>query len=662
MIENFANYLDQYSNGFKLAKQYCNGDNTTYYIIINRDIFSACKNLSCLKAFKYYYNGTNPYHTTFEPISVPEVVPKEQIVKNIVIITREDLLPVVCMCQEIDEVIVLSKSQLDDLEEYAKIPYRKYENLYPDERIDNDQYEEEYKLSTFSMQLKLPKSILDIHMGKLKISKERYDIAEDFINEFNLDVNQMVIINPTGYNKTLALEPSSWDPFIKYCVSKEFNVFTYINDTTTLSNTQMLDIPIGILMVLIEKGCKYVSVQNETLDLMHHLAYKNLEAIVIFKVWTETDFKRATELNYSNIADVSDNITSICSSGNALADAAIINLLIEKFEYKFVDYFYSELKIYATGYKLANIICKFDKNVIYLTMTQHIGDVARSLKIIKAIKKCLNIDNVIIITDKVLSGVTRLCEDVDEIITISKEQLDVLSRYARLPNRTHKNLFTEIPNDILYVSELFNFTNLQYELKLPINILKKYKSNFIIPLDTIDKAKNYMVENNLIPQETVVIIPYANSSSNFSLEDIQPLINYCIDKQYRVLTNCSPKENALPNTEKLMVDVDIFAGLLALGCKAIGVQSGLMDLLTWIENYTIRAIICCKSISLLDKYFAENKREKFLPEYKKLNPNLIYIKETKLSGMELNFGLNENINSFSDTILQTFIETYEHEE
>lgn len=89
----------------------------------------------------------------------------------------------------------------------------------------------------------------------------------------------------------------------------------------------------------------------------------------------------------------------------------------------------------------------------------------------------------------------------------------------------------------------------------------------------------------------ILLCPVAQSSSMLDYDLWRKFADILSRKGFTVYTNVFGKELTVDGTQALRVGIDEVACLGSMGCKIIGVQSGLMDVLLW---------VCPKQLTILN--------------------------------------------------------------
>ena len=300
------------------------------------------------------------------------------------------------------------------------------------------------------------------------------------------------------------------------------------------------------------------------------------------------------------------------------------------------DLFLDRLNSTIRGYEIAKRIIEKDPTTHYLIMHKHIGDAMRNLKYVilfknyysgeepyhmfekagKAVPKRWVVKKVVVVTDSLLAGVAKLYSSVDDVIALSKEELNDLEIYAKSFACIHENLHRgeygqngDISSEQLK-NTVFEVSSYNWVLDLPMNlpcqndwILSSIKVN----PNSVQAAKNLLEEHHSVADKTVVLCPYAKSSSIIPEKYWKVVIDWLKDQGYMVFTNTAPNEEALSGTIRLQIPVDVFCGLAALGCSFIGTQSGIVDILRWL-SIDVKLVAISYLVKPLDYKFARNRK------------------------------------------------------
>lgn len=278
--------------------------------------------------------------------------------------------------------------------------------------------------------------------------------------------------------------------------------------------------------------------------------------------------------------------------------------------------FLSNLDKLISGMKLANRICSYDTSNCYIIINRHIGDSVRAFKTLLSIKNYYGNDDdlyhfndeqthksvfkkkklikrIIVITTKSISGVAKLYSKYyDDLIVLSKDDLDALELYSYSGCSVHENIYyDENPSQIISKhyktdegswvrTKMFGITDLMWSICLPQGLA----TGQICISDASKNAGHIFIKNHkIIPNKMVVLCPVAKNSSMLVNAIWEEFARKLKSKGYRVFTNAFGNEETVKNTERFEQDIDILVYLATLGIRIIGVQCGLMDILVKIK-------------------------------------------------------------------------------
>ena len=224
-------------------------------------------------------------------------------------------------------------------------------------------------------------------------------------------------------------------------------------------------------------------------------------------------------------------------------------------------------------------LCR-DPQVHYFIKNKHLGDAVRTMPAISLFKHYKQSDGaevkIVVLTRENLVGLVRCCNEVNEIRVLSKKELDRLQWYA-----TNKNNSFQIHPDASTLEEEVAI----YEI--PDFFCKQNRNMLDIPhelsAESMDFARQYIEEHSLDIYKTIILAPYAGSSSSVDVGNLSQLADYFIRKQYFVLTNAAPEQAVVPSTGRVFLLPDQLLGLVAQGAIVVGVQSGLLDICEWMN-------------------------------------------------------------------------------
>lgn len=276
--------------------------------------------------------------------------------------------------------------------------------------------------------------------------------------------------------------------------------------------------------------------------------------------------------------------------------------------------FSEKFSILTHGMRIAHENLSYDNSVAYILVYRHIGDSISVFRRIASIKdyygenasrfhfediktnirpfpKKKLIKKVIAVVKPSCEGVAKLFSNcIDGLIVLSYKDLDALAQYAYSACCLHQNIYLEGDAGRLIARKsetdegqwarmtMFKISDMQWDFCLPEI---KYSGVAAIPYDTLEYTKKFINDNFIDVGKTIIICPVAQSSSMLEYgiwEKFADKMNKC---NFSVFTNVFANEPIVRGTKPLKVSIDVVACLGTMGCKIIGVQSGLMDVLLW---------------------------------------------------------------------------------
>lgn len=303
--------------------------------------------------------------------------------------------------------------------------------------------------------------------------------------------------------------------------------------------------------------------------------------------------------------------------------------------------FEKKLEEVCYGKKVADMNCSRDITIFYLIINRHLGDAITILNKVQIIKdyygvkanryhflegeiqkdvfrKIKTIKKIYIVTTKAIEGIAKLYEKhIDGIIVLNKQDLNCLEMYASSACSTHENIICDANverriSEHFHTAEgawtkweMFGISELMWNLCLPRQILSQKLLSMEISRDTEQATDALIKEKQLDINNTIVLCPVAQSSTMLDLEVWEDFATFLQANKFHVFTNAPGNEAPICNTEKLDVSIDIIVCLAKKGVQIIGVQSGLMDVITRINPEKVVIVSVLKTDN--DRQYAINK-------------------------------------------------------
>ena len=224
-----------------------------------------------------------------------------------------------------------------------------------------------------------------------------------------------------------------------------------------------------------------------------------------------------------------------------------------------------------------------------------------------AFPKKMVVKKVCVLTTRVLSGVVKLCQEVDDIVVLGKKELDELELYVNSAMCLHKNIFPDEDSAANMLKwNLYKTGTFAYRMNLPKEFVAQEAGKLNITEKILTESKKYILSNSMDASKSIILCPVAQSNSLLSKTFWDKVIQNLRDKGYVVYTNVGTNEQPLEGTNPLCVSIDVLCGLVSYGCRVIGVQSGLLDLLIWLkQDFSITVLSVIKTER--DLQFAKNR-------------------------------------------------------
>ncbi len=256
-------------------------------------------------------------------------------------------------------------------------------------------------------------------------------------------------------------------------------------------------------------------------------------------------------------------------------------------------------------YKCLLEIRLFKKNY-YFIKNKHVGDIVRTLPAISLFKECHlkhKRAKIIVLTTANKVGLMEMNKDIDEVRILSSENLLKLENYCRA-DKNINNLF----RDAYAVDELgpiYNFTKEYIDAHSGILTIPNR-----IGEESEKKAKAFLAKRKLDPLKTLLLVPYAASSSSLDVDSIKSVVKFYLASGYRVLTNAYGEGQKIADGSELLdVPADVLLSLIRQGMTVISVQCGIADSCAWMNL----------SDRLIKIYILKTERDRYYFSKRKMN-------------------------------------------
>lgn len=243
------------------------------------------------------------------------------------------------------------------------------------------------------------------------------------------------------------------------------------------------------------------------------------------------------------------------------------------------DFFFRKLGV-IVGLPLVDKILVKDSNIHYFIKNKHLGDTVRTIQVISLFKHYKEDEGkkikTVVLTRKNLVGLVKCCKDVDEVRVLSPKELKYIQWFAMNTNNAyqiHPNASTaEEEISLCSIPDSYWKNNLNL-LEIPHSLLK----------ESVDYAERYIKDHAINIENTIILAPYAGSSSSVNIKQLSKLANHYKNKNYCVLTNAAPNQEVVEFTDRVFLLPDQLLGLVTKGPIVVGVQSGFMDICEWMD-------------------------------------------------------------------------------
>lgn len=238
-----------------IMKNYGEG---TQFIILNGHIGGAMNFLKIIKAYRSYSNNGSAYHNGNYF--------KKDDVKQVVVVTNKVLAGVAGLYEDIDDIIILQKEQLNCLH-YCASSYLTSPNFHVGDPPESSEWA---KYHIFNMprqnwQMTVP---IGEEWGTGKVTNRAKASGNIVLEEYNIVPEKTVICCPYAQT-TSQLSGVVWNVIVKGYQQKGFRVFTNVGHAEKeLENTERLEIPIDAFVGIVDAGCLVVGVQSGLLDVL----------------------------------------------------------------------------------------------------------------------------------------------------------------------------------------------------------------------------------------------------------------------------------------------------------------------------------------------------------------------------------------------------------
>lgn len=318
-MESFIHRLGQLIHGKELADKYCTSDSSIFYMVVNRHLGDAVRNFKALKAIKLYYGiGAEKYHFVKED-DYSNAIKKKKCIKKLVILTTQSIYGIARLySQYLDDIIVMKREELDDLELYAISGCGEHHNIFCDTNLeirikrnwetDEGEYvrTKMFGFGDLNWDICLPRDMKNC-FGNMKIDEQTKRETQKIISELKLNDKTTIIFCPRAQSSGM-LELEIWNRFSKFLQNKGFQIFTNVHgEEKAIEGTIPLEIKVDILACLANLGYRIIGVQSGLMDVLVEAKPEKLTVLSVIK--KAYDSQCANYRGAVNEVNVVNNVT-----------------------------------------------------------------------------------------------------------------------------------------------------------------------------------------------------------------------------------------------------------------------------------------------------------------------------------------------------------------
>lgn len=261
----FEMSMESVRRGHQIAKRILSDEDTTHWFIKNQHNGDAAGSFRFIKVFREYYSGKDKYYFTKEDSLLYDYTQyvKTTVCKKVIVVTKKSIAGLVKLVPWVDDVVILNKRDLNDLELYAKSPICMHKTLHYDDQQDWIRTAL-YKIGTYNWQLMIPNENVPI---ELEITKEVLDSGSAVIKDKNIDVEKTVLLCPYAISST-SLSDKFWSKTVSKCRELGYRVFTNVGPgEKELPFTERMEESIDTVVGLVQQGVRVIGLQSGLTDI-----------------------------------------------------------------------------------------------------------------------------------------------------------------------------------------------------------------------------------------------------------------------------------------------------------------------------------------------------------------------------------------------------------
>jgi len=263
--------------------------------------------------------------------------------------------------------------------------------------------------------------------------------------------------------------------------------------------------------------------------------------------------------------------------------------------YTIEDYFYPCMNLDAYGFEWKygtvdayevmfergrNIAESLDPyQMYYLAYGGHIGDIVLGLSYLHSFKETKRIKNITVITSEKSKGLACYYKDeINDILTMQKDDLEALRIYAEDKRRTQLNIFGATWN-FVPIERRVPFPVVQTMYKcMHLGLEYQAKSQYIADDKSMEGFDTYIQSTTIEKGKSLILVPYTQSAKAFPLSFWEKIAK-TLSRKYRVFTNIGPGEKAIQGTEGVYIPLAYVVDTFRYAGYSVSIRCGLADLL-----------------------------------------------------------------------------------
>lgn len=291
--KQFNEKLTKLLSGFEVANKHLSTDTENIYIIVNRHIGDCFRVFSILHGIKNYY-GENAGKFHFDEIpDRKSTFKKKRVIKKVFVVTHKSLGGIANLYpKDIDEIIILPRAEVDNLEFYAHSKLGIHENIICDEFAESyfGSMKDEgswvrflmYNSSDLARDICIPQSYFN-NRSTMEITDSLKQRTEKVIKDYNIAVDKTIICCPAAKSSSM-IDIKQWKLLADKFKADGFNVFTNVfGAEPVIDDTLPIEVPIDIAICLAKMGCKIIGVQCGLLDAIAQIKPEHLTVLSVIK-------------------------------------------------------------------------------------------------------------------------------------------------------------------------------------------------------------------------------------------------------------------------------------------------------------------------------------------------------------------------------------------